>query len=98
MADDAVTIAPDLYKVLFENDRVRVLENRMKPGERSAMHSHPGLVFYTLTSGKFKFTFPDGETMDLDLEPGQAGWMDPVTHSTESVGPAEGRVLIIEMK
>ena len=70
----------------------------MKPGQKSAMHSHTDLVFYTLSSGKFKFTLPDGQTMDLDLEPGQTGWMDAVAHSTESVGDTEGRVLIVEMK
>lgn len=36
--------------------------------------------------------------LDLSLEPGQVGWMDAVTHGTENVGTAEGRVLIIEMK
>ena len=33
MADDAVSVAPHVYKVLLENDRVRVLDSRMKPGE-----------------------------------------------------------------
>jgi len=41
MAKEAAQVAPHVYKVLFENDRVRLLEVRMKPGDESAQHSHP---------------------------------------------------------
>ena len=44
MAGDAVSVAPNLYKVLAENDKVRVLETRYGPGVKSDMHSHPDLV------------------------------------------------------
>jgi hypothetical protein len=35
MAQDPVQAASQNYKVLFENDRVRVLEYRSKPGEKT---------------------------------------------------------------
>ncbi len=41
MAQDAAVVAPEVYKVLFENERVRILEWRDQPGQKSAMHSHP---------------------------------------------------------
>jgi len=40
MADPA-EVAPNVYGVLFENDRVRLLEVRLRPGDGSARHSHP---------------------------------------------------------
>ena len=43
---DAVKVAPESYKVLLENDRVRVLEYRIKPGYKNAMHSHPDFLLY----------------------------------------------------
>ena len=46
---DAVSVAPHLYKVLLENDKVRVLETRYGPGVKSEMHSHPDLVAVGLT-------------------------------------------------
>ena len=49
MAGDAVSVAPNLYKVLLENDKVRVLETRYGPGVKSEMHSHPDLVAVGLT-------------------------------------------------
>ncbi|MFL6489671.1 MAG: hypothetical protein ACJ70V_08650 [Nitrososphaera sp.] len=37
-------VASDIYKVLIENDSVRVLEGQMKQGTKSEMHSHPKSV------------------------------------------------------
>lgn len=44
---DAVAAAPDSHRVLLENDRVRVLEVVIKPGEREPVHTHawPSLMF-----------------------------------------------------
>ena len=98
MAGDAVKVAPHFYKVILENDRVRVLDSRTKPGAKSEMHSHPALVVYSTTTGKSKFTDPSGETMEIAVQPGQAMYMDSVTYATENVGTAEAHVLLIELK
>jgi len=45
---DPTETDPDKYKVVFENDRVRVLEYRDKPGDRTSPHRHPDSVMYTL--------------------------------------------------
>ena len=44
MADDPVTTNPDLYRVVFENERVRVLEYQDAPGDRTEPHGHPDSV------------------------------------------------------
>jgi hypothetical protein len=59
---DAVSAASDIYRVLLENDRVRVLDVRMKPGASSPMHAHPDLVSYSLNGGNLRFTLPSGES------------------------------------
>ena len=51
-----MSVAPHLYKVVSENDKVRVLDSFMNPGEKTEMHSHPALVAVALTSAKVKFT------------------------------------------
>ena len=51
MAEDAAKVAPHVYKVLFENEQVRLLEVIMQPGDSSEMHSHPDYFFYLLSSG-----------------------------------------------
>lgn len=69
---DAVSVAPHLYKVLFENERVRVLDVRYGPGVKSDMHSHPDTVVIALTLLKGKFTLADGQTVDIEMQPGEA--------------------------
>ena len=61
MNDDAVSVAPDVYKVLFENDRVRVLEVRANPGETSPAHTHPDSVIHALSDATLVVTTQQGE-------------------------------------
>ena len=98
MAGDAVKVAADNYKVILENDRVRLLEYRGKPGDKTAMHSHPDVLVYPLTAGKFKFTVPNGESFEIDIKAGEAMFAEAQDHSTENTGTAEARILLVELK
>jgi hypothetical protein len=44
LAQDPVKVDPQHYKVIFENDQVRVLKIHYGPHEKSVMHSHPDSV------------------------------------------------------
>ena len=96
--NDAVKAAPDVYKVLLENDEVRVLEARLKQGAKSEMHSHPRNVAYFLNDSRAKFTFPDGKSENADLKRGQAMWYDAVSHSVENTGTEDVTAVLIELK
>ena len=61
-AQDPTKVASEQYKIMFENDSVRVLKITYEPGAESAMHSHPDAVGVFLSDGKFSFTLPDGTT------------------------------------
>jgi hypothetical protein len=98
VAQDPVQVAPEQYKVLLENDRVRVLEYRSQPGDKEAMHSHPANVIYMLSTFKAKFTLPDGKTTESELKAGEVTWREAETHVVENIGTTEGHVLIIELK
>ncbi len=86
MAEDAATVAPHVYKVLFENERVRMLEVSMQPGDSSEMHSHSDYLVYMLNDGKVKFTAPSGETAEVELTAGMSMWREAEEHATENVG------------
>src|SRR6266498_85545 len=61
-AQDPVKVAPGNFKVLLENERVRVLDFHSKSGEKIAMHSHPAYIAYGIAgAGKTTFTAPDGK-------------------------------------
>ncbi|HEX9136032.1 MAG TPA: hypothetical protein VF905_03695 [Nitrospirota bacterium] len=97
MAQDLAKVSPDA-KVLFENDRVRVLDVQHQPGGKEPMHAHPAYVAYSFTNATAKTTFPDGKTVVKDRKAGTATWGDPVTHSVENVGTTEFHMLVIELK
>ena len=98
MSQDAAKVASESYKVLLENDRVRVLEYRIKPGKKDATHSHPDFLVYTFTAGKFKLTLPDGKTLDREANANEVSFTEAETHATENVGFTEAHGLLIELK
>lgn len=98
-AQDPTKLAPQNYKVLLENDRLRVIEYRLKPGEKEPMHSHPsGVAVYFFSDAKIRTTFPNGKTADDFRRAGDTLWRDPVTHSGENIGDTEAHALLIEPK
>ena len=98
MAGDAVAVAPDVYKVVVENDRVRILEVRAKPGDKADMHSHPAAVAVFIAGTQARFRFPDGETREGELKSNEWRYLEPIEHATEILGPGELHMLVIELK
>lgn len=98
MAQDPLKAAPKNYRVLLENDRVRVLEYRAKPGEKTAMHTHPASVIYPLTAAKARYIYANGKIAEVEAKAGAVDWVGAVTHSVENIGTSEIRALLIELK
>ena len=86
-AKDAVVVDPDAHRIVLENEHVRVIEARGSHGARSAMHSHPPLVFISLDTARVKFGLPGGKSTIFDTYPGQVLWLgDGMEHSWELIG------------
>jgi hypothetical protein len=97
MGEDPTVTDPDAYRVLFENERVRVLEYRDRPGVRTTPHAHPDSVMITLSS--FQRRLIDGDrNVDVALEAGQARWISSQTHAGENIGATESHAMFIELK
>lgn len=97
MADDPARTDPDKYQVILENDRVRVLEYRDRPGDRTHPHRHPDSVMYTLSAFQRRLHASPG-TRDVAMEPGQAYWLPAQAHAGENTGTTGTHVLFIELK
>ena len=98
MAQDAAKVASESYKVYLENDRVRVLEYRIKPGKKDATHSHPDFLVYAFTPVKYKLYLPDGKTIDGEQKAGEVLFFEAETHAFENVGSTEAHGFLIELK
>lgn len=97
-SQDVLKVAPEHYKVLLDNEHVRVLEVKIKPGEKEEMHTHPATVHIPLAPAKVKVTYPDGTSVTREGEPGKAIWVGPEKHAIENVGDTEIHAFIVELK
>ena len=95
---DPVKVSPQYYVVRFENDRVRVLEYHLKPGEKEATHSHPAGVVYVLSDAKIRSVHPDGASSEASGKAGDVFWREDTTHTVENVGATEARAIAVELK
>ncbi|MGH2594966.1 MAG: hypothetical protein ACRDH7_03265 [Actinomycetota bacterium] len=99
--------APDNREVgttrLFENDRVRVWEVRLSPGERCTFHAHVCQYFWTsVTSGTGRQRSGDGSDIVRRYEEGDTLFSSstpsaPLIHDLENVGETELRFVTVEL-
>jgi quercetin dioxygenase-like cupin family protein len=95
---DPTVTDPDKYAVVFENERVRVLEYCDQPGARTSPHDHPDSVMITLSGFDRRLVAGNGDSRDVTLEPAQVRWLDAQTHSGENIGSTPTHVLFVELK
>jgi quercetin dioxygenase-like cupin family protein len=96
---DAVTASPDKFKVLLENDHVRVIEYKLRPGEKDNWHTHPAKSSYVVSGGNLKIRLENGEEIDVEEKTGTATWMNELgKHHAENVGNTDVVIVFTEVK
>lgn len=96
---DPVKASPDKYKVLLENDHVRVVDYTIHPGARDEWHTHPPKVSYVLEGGTLRITLADSTFFPTDDKSGEATWRGSVPlHYARNVGSTLVRILLVEPK
>ena len=103
---DAVLAAPNHHKLLFENERVRVLEVRIAPGDLVPVHTHrwPASI-YVAKQSDFLRRDGDGNLLFDSRTAGPppakpiAQWAPPLPpHSVENIGANEILLISTELK
>lgn len=97
MSLDPTRSNPDLFKVIFENDRVRVLDYKDNPGEGTKPHMHPDRLVYTLTTFKRRLRSA-GKEVDVEVDAEAVLWLGAMVHSGFNIGDTDTHVIIIELK
>jgi quercetin dioxygenase-like cupin family protein len=98
VAPDPTATDGDKYKVILENDNVRVMEYRDRPGATTKLHHHRAFVLYVLAPFKRKLTFPDGTQKVRAFKTGDVFWMDEQIHVGQNVGTTDTHALLVEIK
>ncbi len=98
-AIDAVKISPDKYKILLENEFVRVVEYSLKPGEKDNPHTHPPKTSYVVSGGTFRVYPENGTPFDFEEVEGTSEWSDKTgKHYVENIGKTTIIILLTEIK
>lgn len=96
---DPVKASPGNYRVLSENEHVRVVEYRILPGEKDEWHTHPPKVSYVVAGGSLRITKENGESFLVSEKADDAGWMGALgRHFAENVGSTPVHIVLIEIK
>ena len=94
---DATKIAPKLYKSVADTMGIRLLTINYKPGDQSAMHSHPDGALYVIEGGKSEFTKKDGSKQTMDMANGMAVIVPADTHSVKNIGKTTTKAILVEV-
>ena len=95
---DPLIVNSKTIALKLQNERVRVLEATLKPGDKEQTHSHPAYVIYVIEGGKFRNHATDGTVTDGEFKTGDVIYRDPITHSAENIGNTTIRLVLVELK
>jgi hypothetical protein len=103
---DALSAAPEHHELLLEDDRVRVVRTHLKPGERTAVHTHRWSgVLHVVSWSQFVRRDAEGNVL-VDSRANPALQSPPPVmwaaalppHTFENVGDTEFNVITVELK
>lgn len=103
---DALVAAPGHHTLLYENDRVRVLDTRIGAGDQTPIHTHRWpAANYVVNWSHFVRRDAEGKvlldsrTVPAFQNPPTAAWSAALPpHSLWNVGEGELRIISVEVK
>ena len=100
-AQDAAKVDPRNYRVVLENDKVRVLEYTSRPGTGVCgigRHSHPAHVTVQMTPVTLRVTGSDSKQQVIEVPAGAIFYEPAIVHTTENLGSSVSQAYLIEIK
>src|SRR5712692_1888050 len=103
---DALVAAPNQHALLFENERVRVLETRIAAGDRTPVHTHrwPGVLYVLSWSNFVRYddrgnVLVDSRNVEAFKSPPTVVWSRPLPpHSLQNIGDTDLTIIAVELK
>lgn len=99
---DPLKAGPKMYKKIFENEKVRLLEVTFKKGAKIPEHVHPDHFNYVAEAGQLEVTSVGAEgkkeKQKLDLTVGQGLFLPAGAHAARNSGKTQLRVVVLELK
>lgn len=96
---DAAKVAPHIYRIALENERLRVLDVTLRNGEMAPLHSHPDRLIVYLNACAWLEVTGDGRRRMQSFTTGDLSWEPGMMHGGESSNVVHDcRLLEIELK
>ncbi len=96
---DPVLVAPHMYDLAFENDKVRILKATIRNGETPPLHAHPDRVIVYLNPCAWLENDGKGGTRMRSYKFGEPVWAPADTHGGVTASVIEQCSLLeIELK
>ena len=97
IAQDLASVAPQLVKVVYEDDRVRVVHLHVAPHEAVPTHERPARVVIPLSTSDVAMPRADGSVATVRSAAGEAGWGGPTRRTfTNLDAPVDN--IIVDLK
>ena len=99
-APPAHIASPEIYKVLFESDLMRVLLATWQPGQKDKWHSHPPTSVFYITDCHARVFLSDGSQLELTRKAntGRARDEPVLSHIFQNIGDEVCRMVFTELK
>jgi hypothetical protein len=103
---DALIAAPEHHKLLFENERVRVIDANIPAGDMTAVHTHRFAASHIVVSWSDFIRYDASGNIMLDSRSSgksfashSALWSEPLgLHALKNVGEQELHIISVEVK
>ena len=91
---------PNVYKVIFEDQKFRVIAATWKAGVTDKAHSHtPPSVGYFVTDCTLRLRSADGKTVEINPKAGGSmAIANTPSHTAENAGSKECQAVLVERK
>ena len=96
---DSVKVSPQTQKVIFENEFVRIIDDRIPAGVAEPKHHHPHGVTVALTDYDIESkNYLTGKVTRSRRREGDVNWTEATVHDVRNVGSTPSHAIRIELK
>ena len=96
---DSLVACKDTQKLIFENQLVRAIDDRIPAGVAEPKHRHAHGLTITLSDWDSEsVAYPSGQTSRRHAILGEVRWTEPLVHEVRNFGKTESHTVRIELK
>jgi hypothetical protein len=95
---DPLKVTPGRYRVVVENDRVRVLHARIGPRAKAELHAHPPYVSVALLDSRQRIGDESGAMREAVRKAGSVGFNPALKHTEENLSDQPAEFILVELK